>query len=156
GLIALDSGNRPAAERDWNELIDLAIVQPRLPRPIARTLDSAATTAAPKPSRSTGPIPATLSQFTLATALAEAAAEKGQVEVSLRAVREVLSGGLPVPDLTQTPISGAPMMRVAPTRANPNTRSDLDTAVATEVATRMWQLSLAWRKSRFPAIRGGR
>src|SRR5256885_13388784 len=92
GLSGCEGGEGAAAERDWNELIDLAIVQPRLPRASARPTDSAATTAAPKASRPTGPIPATLSQFTLATALAEAAAEKGQVEVSLRAVREVLSG----------------------------------------------------------------
>src|SRR5207244_897652 len=94
GLIALDAGDRAAAERDWNELIDLAIVQPRLP--LAAT---AAASGQPRATRPTGPIPATLAQFSLAAALAEAAAEKGQVEVSLRAVREVLSGGLPVPDL---------------------------------------------------------
>src|SRR5262245_25151461 len=149
GLIALDVGNRAAAEHDWNELVDMAIVQPRLPR-VATSKSSTPASGQPKPgSRPAGPIPATLSQFTLATALAEAAAEKGQIEVSLRAVREVLSGGLPVPDIAQTPISGAPM-RVAPTRNNPNTRADLDSTVASEVATRMWQLSIAWRKSQFP------
>jgi tetratricopeptide (TPR) repeat protein len=149
GLIAIDDGDRAAGQQTWNELIDLAIVQPRVPRTTA-SKPAARTGGTPNGSRAAGPIPATLSQFALATALAEAAADKGQVEVSLRAVREVLSGGLPVPDLTQTPISGPGLVRVAPTRTNPNARADLDSTVSSEVATRMWALSMAWRKNQFP------
>src|SRR5207247_9204833 len=118
GLLALDAGDNATAERDWNTLIDLALVQPRLIRPktVASTPTRSASQGQPPPppraARSTGPIPATVSQFSLAAALAQAAAEKNLTAVSLRAIREALSGGLPVPDLPHTPLggSGAPRM----------------------------------------------
>ncbi len=146
GLLAHAAGDAAAAERDWNLLIDIALVQPRLPRPGAAR--SPAGAAARQP-RASGPIPATISQFALAGALAEVAADKELAAVSLRAIREALSGGLPVPDLPQTPIGG-PAPRIRPTSAAAGARTDLDTTVASEVAQRMRQLSAVWRKRALP------
>ena len=176
GLLALQHGDRGSAERDWGELIDLAIVLPRQPRtsvtansgaspPVGNAPRSAPSAAspsarqspAPQPSavatakvlpRPAGPIPATLSQFSLATAIAKSAAEHGMTDLSLRAVREALSGGLPVPDLAPQTAGAAPMRVLS--RPTPNARPDIDTTVISEVSSRMWQLSVAWRQTGFP------
>ena len=97
GRFALEAGDRPAAEKLWHELIDLALVQPRLPKTAAA------------PGKGAGRIPATLSQFKLGASIAQAAADHDLVALSLLAIREALSGGVPVADL---PKAGALLERL--------------------------------------------
>ena len=164
-LVALEAGDRQAAERELNQLIDLVLVQPRLlrPRSVAAPMPAAvrqpmreAPPARAVPERAPvvrtgGPIPATVSQFSLAAALAEGAAEKGLTDVSLRAIREALSGGLPVPDMPVSGLSsGQSPVRIYRPSIGSAGRPDLDNSVLVEVSNRMWQLSAIWRQHRFP------
>ncbi len=166
GLLALEAGDRAAAERDFGELIDVAVVQPRLPQAKSGSTQQPAAPTLPMPMpatprtgqsgapvrtpRAAGPLPATVSQFALAAALAELAADKGLHEVSLRAMREVLSGGLPVPDLPKSGLSSSAPARIYRSSPSTSSRPDLDNTVASEVSTRMAQLSAKWRQHRFP------
>src|SRR5205823_945904 len=119
------------------ELIELALVQPRLPR-------SGGGDAGKRAAR----IPATLSQFKLGAAIAQAAAEHGLMELSLQAIRETLSGGVPVADLPETGAPPVPVFR-SPQGQIAN-RGDIDAAVFTELSSRMWQLSQVWKRHSFP------
>jgi tetratricopeptide (TPR) repeat protein len=171
GKLALDAGDRAAAEKYWNQLIDLALVEPRKPRPATASpqnpvtggVPSAGVVVAPRPAGAplrpatspgalprTGKIPATLSQFKLGASIAQAAAENNLVALSLRAIRETLSGGVPVADLPRAsdPFATA-TIRPAP-MPGASSRSDIDETVFTELSKRMWQLSLAWKKHSFP------
>jgi tetratricopeptide (TPR) repeat protein len=161
GRLALARGEHETAEKLWNDLIDLTLVQPRLPRagapaasagpqPPPRTPTNVATTAPPRG----GKMPATLSQFKLGASLSQAAAEQGLLTLSLHAIREALSGGLPVPDLPKAGPNafGAPSMAmVRPTPAGmPSPRADIDQTVYNELSARLWQLSLVWKRKGFP------
>src|SRR5439155_8773537 len=95
GRLSLGAGDRSAAERQWSELVDLTLVQPRLPR--AKSSAGSVSTAKSDADRN-GPIPATASQFAVAATISQAAAVNGLPELSLRAIREALSAGLPFPD----------------------------------------------------------
>src|SRR5205823_5508357 len=92
GRLALDAGDRAAAERQWSELIDLAIVQPRASRAGGVSTRSVPSGNASPPPQRTGPLPATTSQFVLAATIAQAAAEHDLAALSLQAMKEALSG----------------------------------------------------------------
>ncbi len=144
GEMALTSGDTASAEKSWLELIDLALVRPRVPG-----AKPAATRPGPAPPPNTpsrGPLPATLSQFSLAASLAQSAAEKKMTEISLRAMREVLSAGLPVPDPPKTGALGPSTIRSASSSSPPSA----DAVVLTQVGTRMKQLSIVWKQKDFP------
>ena len=84
GSVALDRGDREAAERRWSELLDLALARPGPKK--AGSKDG-------RPSV----IPATPREgFDKALALAKMAAERGLTALSVKAVREAFRGGPPV------------------------------------------------------------
>src|SRR5207302_7677721 len=75
GRLAIDVKDIAAAERDWNELIDVTIVKSRMPR---------STSGRSPGSGRGGPLPATTSQLNLAATISQAAAENRLASVSLR------------------------------------------------------------------------
>jgi tetratricopeptide (TPR) repeat protein len=164
GKLALAAGDRAAAESAWNELLELSLVKPRQARPAAVVPASATAPRAPVVSRDAkapasaaaapraGKMPATLSQFKLGASISQAAAESDLPELSLRAIREALAGGIPVADLPRAGVDpfGAPA-RVRVVTPGASSRTDIDDTVFSELATRLWQLSLVWKQRSFPA-----
>jgi tetratricopeptide (TPR) repeat protein len=153
GRLSLGAGDRATAERQWSELIDLSLVQPR----VSRAKSSAASTNDSKPSaeKRSGPVPATTSQFAVAATISQAAAVNGMPELSLRAVREAFSGGLPVADPPATSNDPAAAARARATATalaqSPNSRAaDPQQQAVMELASRLWQLSAMWKQHEIP------
>ncbi len=152
GSLSLSSDERAVAARQWSDLIDLAIVQPRLPR----TRPSAPSTAAEKTNRNTaaGPIPATMSQFVIAATISQAAAVNGLPDLSLRAIREALSGGFPVPDApvsNNDPLSAARARAAAALAQSPGGRTtDPQQQAVADLTSRLVQLSAMWKQHNLP------
>lgn len=153
--LALDAQDRAAAEECWTELIELILVKPRqtAKSTAAPPANTKATTKAAAPAAPNGKIPATLSQFKLGAAIAQAAAENDLIPLSLRAIRESLSGGVPVADIPKTSVDGSAPRPARPTAIGAgNSRSDIDQAVFGEMSTRLVQLSSAWKRHAFPPV----
>jgi hypothetical protein len=149
--LSLGAGDRAAAERQWSELIDLALVQPRVSR--ARASAASATDAKPSADNRTGPIPATTSQFAVAATISQAAAVNGMPELSLRAIREAFSGGLPVadPPANSNDPTAAARARAVALAQSPNSRTaDPQQQAVMELTSRLWQLSAMWKQHNTP------
>ena len=109
--LALKRGDLPAAEAAYRKLIEQSVT-PKLVKSIAAPQPSElgpaelvppeAPPIAQDPKNPTSRrAPVTMSQFMLAAAIAEKAADQGLNEVSLFAIREALSAGMPVADLRE-------------------------------------------------------
>lgn len=103
---AAKRGDLPAAEAAYQRLIDSA-VKPKVvkavtpqgaPNPTAAPVANASPPAATPPTVAPRRAPVTTSQFLLAAGIAESAANLGLKEVSLAAIREAFSAGMPVAD----------------------------------------------------------
>ncbi len=157
GLIALDAGDRDSAEQDWSRLVESAIVNPRQQftkrtskTPAPPSAGQQANGGSPSNNPADKALPVTLSQFKLGAAMAHLAAEHDMPALSLRTAREIVAGGLPVPDLkptTTTSRNGFVTIPVASTTG----RSGVDQKIYDELATRMWSLSATWEKKQLPA-----
>ena len=133
GETALEVGDNAEAERRWSQLLDLATQRPTRKKkstPDRRTgllvpageggwssaepvyfWDDRSVPATEAPAAETAAEvvpPLTTSQFKIAREVAIRAAENGMADLSRRAVREMLAGGTPVPDVVQqsTPTRG--------------------------------------------------
>jgi tetratricopeptide (TPR) repeat protein len=160
GLLSLDAGSIADAEQDWNQLLELAIIRPRaqssnrtsvsvpgapssaVPNPSA----AKATDTKPRAPRGLDTPPVTLSQFKIGAALSQLAANRDLPVLSLRAIREVLAGGLPVADISTQMLSSRPRQIVRTRSGTDNSRNDVDQQIYEELATRMWQVSAVWEK----------
>ncbi|HEY2412465.1 MAG TPA: DUF1583 domain-containing protein [Pirellulaceae bacterium] len=153
GRLALDANDRPAAEQCWNELIDLALIAPRqsAKNAASQPASAVATKATPPKAPPNGKIPTTLSQFKLGAAIAQAAADFDLAPLSLRAIREALSGGVPVADLPKTSADGSvPRVNRTTLATAASSRGDIDQQVFAEMSSRLVQLSAAWKRHSFP------
>jgi predicted Zn-dependent protease len=154
GRLSLNAGDKPAAERRWNELIEVAVVQQRQQR--ASSPPAATSTRTRATTRPAGSLAPTTSQFVTAATIAQTAAEHDMVEISLRAIGEALAGGPPVTDAQFPPatLSGRGMTITAPPSlgATPfgTTRPAFAERPAQELTSRLWQLSVVWKQHNFP------
>jgi tetratricopeptide (TPR) repeat protein len=153
GRLSLSSDERAVAAQQWNDLIDLALVQPRLPR--AKPPAASASGQRANPEGRTGPIPATMSQFLIAATISQAAAVNGLPDLSLRAIREALSGGFPVADAPATnndPLAAARARATAAGLAqSPAGRTtDPQQRPVADLTARLVQLSAMWKQHDVP------
>src|SRR5262249_19464421 len=160
GVVAFESGSAAEAEKDWNQLLELAIIRPRAQSAKRSTTDPAAPAAsgappaggqaaankAAAPPRVLDVPPVTLSQFQIRAALAQLAAQHEMPALSLRAVREVVAGGLPVADLSPQMTATRQQVAVRTRGGGVSVRNDADQQIYDELATRMWQVSTVWQK----------
>ncbi|MFV0443068.1 MAG: DUF1583 domain-containing protein [Planctomycetaceae bacterium] len=117
GRDALQAGDTAEAERRWSQLLDIVTERPTRKSTSDRKTSGGDARRSnnhfsyvafvdgpaenPQPAAEIVP-PLTLSQFNMATRIAVEAAKAGMSDLSQRAVRELLAGGLPVPDVTST------------------------------------------------------
>jgi len=169
GLVSIEAKNRADAERDWTQLLELAVIKPRAQSARRAPVEAApgvaappvvgAAAVAPRPpappsraARGAEALPVTLSQFQIGSALAQLAVRHDMAALSLRAVREILSGGLPVADLqtnANPARTAAAVVRIRP--GQQAVRNDVDQKIYEEMAGRMWQTSNLWQQHGLPA-----
>jgi tetratricopeptide (TPR) repeat protein len=122
----------------------IALLAPADGRPVVRPPAAA---APPQPAAANGTPPLTISQFRMATVVAQAAAENGFPELSQRAVEQAMAGGIPVPDPdTSTP--GGVRGRVMPTAVavyGGPVRPETISAIETEVASTLRAIIEKWQ-----------
>lgn len=170
GQTALNRGDTAGADAAWGRMLDLILareaatrrssqpsVAPQAPAPAAKAAVRR-TSAAAEPKAKAKIVPAprsasaprrenvpilTIERFEQAAAVSKLAAENGRFALSLRAAREALAGGPPVPMPT------TPSNRVV-IRSRTGDTEPLD-AVTPRVIARLVDLEGAWQRHRAPA-----
>ncbi len=170
GKIALEADDRTQAEAKWSELLDIVTRRPerkKVPagqktgatRPPARLPRKSTVTlvANPKPeeksaAKSQRIPPLTISQFRLAMEIAMAAAENGMPELSRKAVRVSMRGGIPVADLASAPAPrpGYTVPALSPSPASSGTDSGISKNEA-EVTESLRKVIGKWNSDEYPA-----
>lgn len=181
-ILARDAGDKERLEKSLTMLVDSAVVRPVVKKSAASPQASAAgAPAQPAPPRPTPPgttppgatppgtappgakpmgataliPPLTLSQFRVAMNAAQLAADSGLPEIALRAIRDSLAGGLPVPDVSPATSRsrGASGLSVpAPALlggSNPSGSLESPEILQT-VGTSLSRLSQTWRQKKYP------
>lgn len=119
---------------------DPSASNPRTRRPATQDAE----TQQSKPASSDTIPPLTISQFRVTAKIALAAAENGMPELSRRAVRSSLAGGIPVPDPSPTPAAGA-RQRVMTTQENA-----ASSPIESEVAASLSRVVATWSGDGYP------
>ncbi|HEV7280783.1 MAG TPA: DUF1583 domain-containing protein [Pirellulaceae bacterium] len=133
GMRAHDAGEVQVAEAAWNELIDRYLVQSRVSKEGKEGKEGERRA------------PATVTQFATATSLAVVAADHDLPAVSMRAIGEALSGGLPVPDApTELGASGSPSVRMFLSSPQPE---GVENPELVQVAAGVRRASQAWKRA---------
>lgn len=150
GRVAAKAGDKQTAERRWNELIDVTLVQPRQARGTNSTKTSGPQTGGT--ARPTGSLAATSTQFAIAATIAQVAAEHDLVDVSLRSMREALSGGMPLLDAPSSvsPTAGRGFASALPVVPAPPLRLAPGERLTPLASPGLWQLSVVWKQHNFP------
>lgn len=162
-LLARDAGDKERLERSLSSLIDSATVRPAVKKPPGST--SAEKPAAEKangakppttPKGTGAPVlipPLTLSQFQVAMNAAQLAAETDLPDLTLRAIREALAGGLPVTDVSMagSRTRGAGISMPAPSLLGGSAQASLESPeILQAVGNAMTRLSQTWRQKKYP------
>ncbi|MDB5388547.1 MAG: tetratricopeptide repeat protein, partial [Planctomycetaceae bacterium] len=158
-----------SVEEHLSEILNIALARPQLKTSAGagpetkvaapsspRTVPPALTTK----SANIGPVatrvpPITLSQFRLAMGVADFAVEHQFQAIATRAMRESLSGGLPVADLSpdsNATTSGRPRPAPVSRRGVGSADEGLDSEATSAISTRLLTLSNAWRTKAYPPI----
>jgi tetratricopeptide (TPR) repeat protein len=116
GQVALDQGDRVAAERRWGQMLDLVLTDPGAKKSASPTTTTAVTfTTGVAPAVPPPPTPAarvgatTFERYGRAIQLSKLAATHGMPALSLRAAREALVGGPPIGAQPQQEWAGVSM-----------------------------------------------
>ena len=176
GKIALERDDRERAEAKWSELLDIVTRRPERksppPKPktsssldrrsirrpdVAFSFVSFQEESGEKPQTTPRPIPPLrISQFRVSMEIAMAAAENGMPELSRKAVRASMLGGIPVTDVALTQNSryggygGAAMaMPAVPSGSSPGTDSGLSKNEI-EVAESLRKVIAKWQGDDYP------
>ncbi|AMV19156.1 DUF1583 domain-containing protein [Planctomyces sp. SH-PL14] len=170
-ILARDAGDKDRLEKSLTMLVDSAVV-----RPVVKKSASPQASAAgmpPRPPRPPGTVPGakpgevkpaattalipplTLSQFRVAMNAAQLAADSGLPEIALRAIRDSLAGGLPVPDVspaTSRTRGAAGFAVSAPALlGSGNPSGSLESPeILQAVGTSLSRLSQTWRQKKYP------
>lgn len=161
---ALEAKDSTAAEKHLSAVLAVALTRPKLSKPASGSHGSRVVgpgtpvkpvEAHPKSVPVMTVPPITLSQFRLAMAVADLAAEHEMLNVAARAMRESLAGGLPVEDPTNATESlgmtgSRRVLRPAAMAVASMADVSADGTVNTAVATRLLNLSNTWRAKRYP------
>jgi tetratricopeptide (TPR) repeat protein len=167
GRLAARDGDKAAAEKRWQELVEIAVVQQR--KAPAATSSTTASQRGRTTTRSSGAIASTTSQFAVAATIAQAAAEQDMIDLSLWAMSAALAGGLPVLD----PATNGRLPTIVGGRggfvggsfgssplggfgsSQPGSRGPITPQQqgVQDLTSRLWQLAVIWQQHSFPADR---